>query len=67
MSRFLFAIMATLALLFSGSGAASAETQQCTQAKQSAVNLKAFAAQYPPNDGLKLLITNAEKVVQKYC
>jgi hypothetical protein len=67
MSKFLFAITVTLALLFSGVGVASAETQQCVQARQAAVNLKALSAQYPSNEGLKLLVRNAERAVAQYC
>ncbi|MCA1693738.1 MAG: hypothetical protein LC749_02875 [Actinobacteria bacterium] len=67
MSKFLFAIMATLALLFSGVGVASAETPQCLQARQAAVNLKTLSDQYPSNDGLKLLVGNAQRAVAQYC
>ncbi|MCA1694552.1 MAG: hypothetical protein LC749_07380 [Actinobacteria bacterium] len=67
MSKILFVITATLALLFSAAGLASAETQQCLQARQAAVNLKALSAHYPSNEGLKLLVRNAERAVAQYC
>lgn len=72
MSKFLFTIMATLALLFSGSGVAGAVSaaptaQQCAEAKQSADNLKALSAKYPTNKGLELLAANAAAQYEKYC
>lgn len=69
MSKLLFTVMATLALLFSGVGVASGETQQCKDAKQAVVNLKNYQASLPPSHQAYLnpLIANAQAAVQKYC
>lgn len=69
MSKLLFTVMTTLALLFSGVGVASAETQQCQQARQAVVNLRNYQDSLPPSHQAYLnpLIANAQAAVAKNC